>query len=153
MRDDQSRLVADTAEEERKHNDDVYLSASSGCDGVIDRDKATRNPNAPLPYRASFDSGDHGLDNAIHPCKLEFAVFRLPKTPVTTHQFERLRVLPCSSGLRPDRGARMACTRGNTKRHTKHCLVVVDRGIWRGSRGRSCRGVLWANSCLRECYR
>ncbi|XVV16891.1 SGNH/GDSL hydrolase family protein [Actinoplanes sp. CA-131856] len=35
---------------------------ASGCDGVIDLDAATHDPDAPARYRAEYDSGDH-----LHP--------------------------------------------------------------------------------------
>jgi lysophospholipase L1-like esterase len=37
-------------------------SASSGCDGVLDQDGATHDPDGPARYREDVDSGDH-----LHP--------------------------------------------------------------------------------------
>jgi lysophospholipase L1-like esterase len=37
-------------------------SSKSGCDGVIDQAKATRDPSAPTRYLPAYDSGDH-----LHP--------------------------------------------------------------------------------------
>ena len=36
--------------------------ASSGCDGIVDQDTATHDPNNPTQYLAAYDSGDH-----LHP--------------------------------------------------------------------------------------
>jgi lysophospholipase L1-like esterase len=37
-------------------------SANSGCDGVVDQDTATHDPNNPIRYVPAFDAGDH-----LHP--------------------------------------------------------------------------------------
>ncbi|AEU38094.1 GDSL-type esterase/lipase family protein [Granulicella mallensis] len=50
------------AEAIREQINAFFLSPTSGCDGIVDQDTATHDPNMPLQYRASFDSGDH-----LHP--------------------------------------------------------------------------------------
>jgi lysophospholipase L1-like esterase len=46
----------------REQYNAFVLSPSSGCDGVIDQDNATHDPNNPTQYLPAFDSGDH-----LHP--------------------------------------------------------------------------------------
>ena len=46
----------------REQYNAFVLSPSSGCDGVIDQDTATHDPNNPTQYLPAYDSGDH-----LHP--------------------------------------------------------------------------------------
>jgi lysophospholipase L1-like esterase len=46
------------AESIRQQLNAFYLSSSSGCDGIVDQDTATRDPANPLQYRPSFNAGD-----------------------------------------------------------------------------------------------
>ncbi|MEV0900240.1 GDSL-type esterase/lipase family protein [Actinoplanes sp. NPDC049802] len=41
---------------------DFLRGAGSGCDAVLDADRATRDPSAPTRFRPDYDSGDH-----LHP--------------------------------------------------------------------------------------
>jgi lysophospholipase L1-like esterase len=49
-------------ETSREGYDTFVRGASSGCDGVIDIDKATHDPANPTKYLPAYDSGDH-----LHP--------------------------------------------------------------------------------------
>jgi lysophospholipase L1-like esterase len=51
-----------TAESIRQQLNAFYLSAGSGCDGIVDQDTATHDPANPLQYRPSFNAGD-----SLHP--------------------------------------------------------------------------------------
>lgn len=53
-----------TARDERERAKiNAYLrSRKSGCDAVLDQDRATRDPAAPTRFRPGYDSGDH-----LHP--------------------------------------------------------------------------------------
>jgi lysophospholipase L1-like esterase len=49
-------------EKERQKVNSFIRSASSGCDGIVDQDTATHDPDNPARYLAAYDSGDH-----LHP--------------------------------------------------------------------------------------
>ncbi len=46
----------------REQYDAFVVGASSGCDGIIDQDAATHDPNNPTQFLPAYDSGDH-----LHP--------------------------------------------------------------------------------------
>ncbi len=50
------------AESVRQKINAFYKSAKSGCDGIVDQDVATHDPQSPLQYRPSFNAGDY-----LHP--------------------------------------------------------------------------------------
>jgi lysophospholipase L1-like esterase len=47
----------------REQYDAFVLGASSGCDGIVDQDGATHDPNNPTQYLPAYDSGDHPHPN------------------------------------------------------------------------------------------
>ncbi|WP_255550714.1 SGNH/GDSL hydrolase family protein [Granulicella sp. dw_53] len=49
---------SDGAEAIREQLNTFYKSADSHCDGIVDQDTATHDPQMPLQYRPSFNSGD-----------------------------------------------------------------------------------------------
>ena len=51
-----------TGETAREQYNAFILSPSSGCDGVVDQDTATHDPNNPTQFLPAYDSGDH-----LHP--------------------------------------------------------------------------------------
>ena len=46
----------------REQYNAFVLGASSGCDGIVDQDGATHDPNNPTQFLPAYDSGDH-----LHP--------------------------------------------------------------------------------------
>jgi lysophospholipase L1-like esterase len=46
----------------REQINDFIRGGSSGCDGIVDQDLATHDPNAPTRYLPAYDAGDH-----LHP--------------------------------------------------------------------------------------
>jgi lysophospholipase L1-like esterase len=61
------------AETIREQLNAYYLSANSGCDGIIDQDTATHDPNMPTRYRPEFDTQNPdgtpgpGTGDHLHP--------------------------------------------------------------------------------------
>jgi lysophospholipase L1-like esterase len=61
------------AETIREQLNAFYLSANSGCDGIIDQDTATHDPNTPTQYRPAFDTKNPdgtpgaGTGDHLHP--------------------------------------------------------------------------------------
>jgi lysophospholipase L1-like esterase len=51
-----------TGETAREQYNAFIISPSSGCDGVVDQDAATRDPSNPTQFLPAYDSGDH-----LHP--------------------------------------------------------------------------------------
>jgi lysophospholipase L1-like esterase len=57
-----ARAWTPAEEEEREKINSFIRSAGSGCDGVVDQDAATHDPDHPTEYLAAYDHGDH-----LHP--------------------------------------------------------------------------------------
>jgi lysophospholipase L1-like esterase len=61
------------AETIREQLNAYYLSANSGCDGIVDQDTATHDPNTPTRYRPEFDTQNPdgtpgpGTGDHLHP--------------------------------------------------------------------------------------
>jgi len=59
---DGARAWTPAEEQERQKVNSFIRGEGSGCDGVVDQDAATHDPNHPTQYRADYDYGDH-----LHP--------------------------------------------------------------------------------------
>jgi lysophospholipase L1-like esterase len=57
-----ARAWTPAEEKEREKINSFIRSAGSGCDGVVDQDAATHDPDHPTEYLAAYDHGDH-----LHP--------------------------------------------------------------------------------------
>jgi lysophospholipase L1-like esterase len=57
-----ARAWTPAEEKEREKINSFIRSAGSGCDGVVDQDAATHDPDHPTEYLVAYDHGDH-----LHP--------------------------------------------------------------------------------------